>query len=290
MDGARLTPERMKMPPRCCVYTTLYGTFDTLPEQPVRQDSQLDFIAFVGDPTLVSETWTLRHLPPRIAADPVRSSRYPKLHPHLLLPEYQASLYIDCSVQLKHPPEALFEALLFGQTETMACLRHSHRDNVLDEVRAVLHLGYDDPDRCLQQLCAYADTGFRGTVPLTWSGVMLRFHHHPDVSGLMEAWWEHVLRFSRRDQLSFGYLAEKRGFSFAAHALDNEDSPWHRWPVPRERERAQWTPARPPPGADAFQMRLRDTIDEIAATLERSRMPREPAAPVFPETGELPVG
>ena len=278
MDSARLTQERMSEPPRCCVYTTLYGTLDTLPEQVVCQDSRLDFIAFVGDPALVSETWTLRHLPPRIPADPVRSSRYPKLHPHLLLPEYQASLYIDCSVQLKHPPEAIFDALLFGQTETLACLSHSHRDNLLDEVRAVLQLGYDDPDRCLQQLCAYADTGFQGTVPLTWSGLMLRYHHHPDVSGFMEAWWEHVLRFSRRDQLSFGYLAETRGFSFKAHALDNEDSPWHRWPVPRDRQRAPWRPATPLPPADEFQTRLRATIDEIAAMSDGTRRPPDALA------------
>ena len=256
---------------RSCVYTTLYGNLDSLPEQPVRQYSQLDFIAFVDDPGIVSNTWSLRQLPARIATDLSRSARYPKLHPHRLLPDYEASLYIDCTVQLQQPPEAIFENLLFGHSETMACLRHSHRDNVLDEVRAVLHLDYDDPDRCLQQLSDYARAGFRGLVPLTWNGMLLRFHHHPAVSSFMELWWEQVLRYSRRDQLSFGYLAEQRDFPFAAHAIDNEDSPWHRWPVPQDRVRAPWLPAPPPPGGDAFQVRLLDTINEIAARLDPSR-------------------
>jgi hypothetical protein len=198
----------VKQAPRCCVYTSLYGNLDDLPEQPVRAASNVDFIAFVGDPTRVSGTWTLRHLPPRLPGDPVRSARFAKLHPHLLLKDYDVSLYIDCTVLLKQPPEALFDALLFGRSETMACLRHSQRDNMPDEALAILDLGFDDPETCLRQLRAYADGGQQGTVALIWTGLLLRFHHRKKVVTMMERWWEHVLRYSRRDQLSFCYVAE----------------------------------------------------------------------------------
>jgi len=255
--------------PRRCVYTVLYGNTDTLPAQTVRGASALDFIAFIDDPAAAVPGWTCRLLPQRIPGDPVRSARYVKFHPHLLLPDYDASLYIDCTVRLRQPPEALFAALLDGHSETMACLAHSHRDCVLDEVRAVLTLGYDDAELCLRQMADYARAGWRGEVRLTWTGLLLRHHHHPQVIATMQMWWENVLRYSRRDQLSLAFVAERLGFTFAVHAFDNEDSPFHQWPVPRERARAPWQtelPTKlPGPDANGFAPSLLALIAELDA-------------------------
>jgi hypothetical protein len=259
---------------RSCVYTVIYGSTDRLHHQPVRAESSLDFIAFTDDPTAAWPGWTCRYLPQRVPGDPVRSSRYVKFHPHVLLPNYDASLYLDATVLLRQPPEVLFSTLLDGHTDTMACLAHSHRDCVLDEVRAVLSFGYDDPELCLRQMAAYARAGWSGAVQLTWSGLLLRHHHHPDVVAAMQMWWEQVLRFSRRDQLSFAFVAEHQGFPFIAHALDNEASPFHQWPVPRERVRAPWNPALPAftasnDGASDFQSRLVALLGELDASITR---------------------
>ncbi len=234
---------------RRCVYTALYGAHDQLPEQPVRAFSGLDFIAFVGDPAIRSETWEIRHLPALLPDDPVRSSRFPKLLPHRVLPEYDASLYIDCTVRLAQPPEALFADLLDGHSTTMACLRHHERFNVLDEALAVIELGYDDPAVCLAQVAAYRRAGLTGGVPMIWGGMLLRNHANPVVTACMERWFAHVLRYSRRDQLSFPYVAEELGFPFVAHPYSSLASPWHSWPHPRERSRAAWTamPSEPVP-------------------------------------------
>lgn len=256
---------------RRCIYTVLYGDRDRLLAQPVRAASGLDFIAFTDDPAADWPGWTSRTLPQRLPGDPVRSARYAKFHPHVLLPDYDASLYIDATVLLRQPPEALFAALLDGHADTMACLAHSHRACVLDEVRAVLGLSYDDPELCLRQMAVCAQAGWRGTVKLTWSGLLLRHHHHPRVVAMMQAWWEHVLRFSRRDQLSFAFVAEQQGFAFTAHPLDNEDSPFHQWPLPRERARAPWKPALPAaePGDDDFRARLLTLVAELDGEILR---------------------
>ncbi len=232
---------------RRCVYTALYGAHDQLPEQPVRGSSGLDFIAFVGDPAVRSETWEVRHLPALLPDDPVRSSRFPKLLPHRVLPEYDASLYIDCTVRLSQPPEALFADLLDGHSTTMACLSHHERFNVLDEALAVIEFGYDDPAVCLAQIATYRRAGLSGSVPMIWGGLMLRYHTEPAVVTCMERWFAHVLRYSRRDQLSFPYVAEELGFSFMAHPYSPVMSRWHSWPHPHERSRAAWVavPAEP---------------------------------------------
>jgi hypothetical protein len=227
---------------RRCVYTVLYGQYDCLPPQEVQERSGLPFIAFVDPESPPREVhgWTLRWLPPRLRGDPVRSARFVKLHPHLLLPEFEESLYIDCTVRLRVPPEAVFEAMLEGQARAMACCAHSHRTSVLDEVRAVIALGYDDPGVIRRQLEAYAAQGLGGTGPLVWSGMQVRRHHDPELVRFNTLWWEQVLRFSRRDQISFPFLAEQEGFEVTAHPIDNEESVLHCWPVPRTRARSPW--------------------------------------------------
>lgn len=238
---------------RRCVYTALYGAFDSLPPVPA---GGMPCIAFVDpdSPPAEAHGWTLRPLPPRVPGDTVRSARFAKLHPHLLLPEFDESLYLDCSVRLRQPPEAVFAALLDSQAAPMACCAHSHRSAVLDEVRAVLALGYDDPGLVRRQLEDYAAQGLRGGGPLIWTGMLARRHHDPALARFGTLWWEQVLRFSRRDQIAFPYLAEREGFAVAVHAIDNEDSPLHEWPVPRARTRAPWRPARaaPDPGLAAL--------------------------------------
>ncbi len=216
---------------RRVVYTVLYGQQNALVELPVRRDSAIDFIAFVDDPTLRSDTWTIRHLPPLLPTDIIRSSRFPKICAHRVLPDYDVSLYIDTKVRLTARPEEIFADLLEGQTSTMACLRHDSRATIDDEAEAIIGLGLDRADICRAQLAAYRRDGFAGTVPLTWSGMLLRYHHEPIVRETMERWFAQVLRYSRRDQISFPYVAEKSGLGFVAHPFSNRETKWHQWPV-----------------------------------------------------------
>ena len=267
--------------PRACVYTALYGTCDRLPEQQVRAASGLDFIAFVGDPALRSDTWQVRPLPPALPSDPVRSARYAKLMPHVLLPDYDVSIYIDCSVELLAPPEALLAALLDGRPEGFACLRHDLRDSIAAEARAVVELGLDDPVIVRDQLAAYLAAGYAGQGPLIWSGILLRRHLRPDVVTAMEMWWRHVLRYSRRDQVSFPYVAHTAKLAAAVHAHDASRSPWHRWPVPEGRSHASAYPVPPPPDGTAGGAALRATLawlERRDVILARARMAEAQAA------------
>ena len=194
---------------RRVVYTVLYGDGYALLEQPVRRESALDFIAFTGDPTVRSDTWTIRHLPALLPMDMSRSSRFPKICAHRVLPEYDVSLYIDTKVLLTAPPETILDDLLIGQSGSMACFRHDQRSTIAEEVEAVIQGGLDQADMCRAQLADYAADGYLGATPLTWSGLLMRFHNREEVKSAMDMWIAHVLRYSRRDQLSFSYIAEK---------------------------------------------------------------------------------
>src|SRR5665647_394091 len=86
--------------PRLCVFTTLIGQYEQLNEQPVAAQSGIPFLCLTDDPDLRSESWQIRPVSPVFGMDPIRSQRDFKLRPHLHLPDFDASIYIDNSVLL----------------------------------------------------------------------------------------------------------------------------------------------------------------------------------------------
>lgn len=216
---------------RACVYTALLGGYERLTEQPAALESSLDFVCLTDDPTLVSETWTVRLVEPLITRDPVRSQRALKIRAHASVPDYDVSLYIDNSILLKAPPEVTLTELLPSDT-ALALMAHGFRDTVADEFRAVVESGLDAAHRCEEQRAHYLETDPEClTLRPLKGGLLLRRHHDARVVAAMDLWLSHVLRYSRRDQLSLRYALRATGLEALVHELDNFGSPYHTWPV-----------------------------------------------------------
>lgn len=203
-------------------------------------ESEVDFLCFVDQPEVKSTTWQLRPFELPLPTDPGRGSRFAKLHPHRLVPEYEVSLYIDNSVLLTASPELIMTDLLPPEAD-FAGLLHSFRATVEDEFAAVVDSAFDAPWICVEQLAHYRSLDPESLLlrPLA-TGFMLRRHHEPKVISAMETWWMHILRYSRRDQLSFWIAARATGLVPHVHDLDIRQSKYQQWPrsTGRDRERA----------------------------------------------------
>jgi hypothetical protein len=214
---------------RSCVFTVIMGRYETLNEQPAAAVSGLDFICFTDDRSLQSASWDIRLVEPMFEMDAARSQRYVKLRPHQFLPEFESSLYIDNSVLLSKAPDAEIAAWLAHHD--LALCAHSFRASVEDEFREVALLGFDRRETLAEQLAHY-----RASVPEVlgqrpyWGGML--FRRHASASGILfsEIWTSHVLRYSRRDQLSINYALAKSGLKPNALMMDNHSSPIHTWP------------------------------------------------------------
>jgi hypothetical protein len=219
-----------------CVYTVLLGQYEQLNEQPVAHESDWRFICFTDDPTLTSTTWQVRLVEPLFAADLSRSQRQIKHLAHRFLPEHDVSLYIDNSVLMKVPPEEILAQ--WPLTSGFALCAHSFRETVLDEFLEVLRLGYDDQARLLEHLnhVQWHHPDVLAAKPM-WSGVMLRRHHEPKIKAAMELWFQHVLRYSRRDQLSSNLAFAQCDLKPDLVEESNLSSWCHSWPHVSGRDR-----------------------------------------------------
>lgn len=215
------------------VYTALTGSESVL-NDPFPPDCRgFERICFTDDLSIAPNGWTLVDLKPHYL-DPARESRRPKLLPHVFLPEFEWSLWIDNTIRLKiDPAEILRQHIDKGQD--FWCFRHPYRDCIYDEGEEVIRLGYDDERRVREQLDYYRQLEHPRHAGLASIGFLLRKHNEARICQLGAMWFEHVLRFSRRDQLSFNFVARRMGFDYGLFDGEITDNRFVTWPgYPRQ--------------------------------------------------------
>ena len=74
------------------------------------------------------------------------------------------------------------------------------------------------------QVKRYMEEGYPQDNGLTTNGIMFRNHKNPSIINLMEDWWLEIKHNSRRDQLSFDYIAWKNNFKIQYIPGDNRNN------------------------------------------------------------------
>jgi asparagine synthase (glutamine-hydrolysing) len=200
---------------RLVVYTALVGAKEMLANPlellppAASTDLDLDFVCITDQPKLQSPVWRMqligdRHLPPE------KLSRRPKAMPHLYFADAEHSLYIDNTVRLKRLPQAA--DLATARPHLFRAFRHATRKHPGEEAAAVAMLAYDDVDTVCGQMDFYAARRELASLgPLTTGTVLLRQHHATAVQCFGTLWWESILAFSKRDQLSIDFALAESG-------------------------------------------------------------------------------
>ena len=275
---------------RRVVYTCIMGGYEALMEQPVAADSGTDFVCITDDPTLRSEKWQIRTVESALPMDSARSSRAPKILAHRFLPDYDESLYVDNTVLLKEPPEMIFDELLPASAH-MGLVKHSFRGALEEEFHAVVEAGVDAPWVCDEQMDHYRSINPEVLGQQTiWCGMLLRRHQVPTVQRSMERWWEHVLRYSRRDQLSFPFVLSQSSASAVVHDIDNHQSRFHQWPLwrsggPRAARASVWNADTP--DLKGLKARIAELEDQLAGTEREVELLRGDLGRARARTAEL---
>lgn len=224
---------RVLSPPRRVVYTVLTGGYEALNELQVR-DPTVRAICFTDDPNLKSSTWDVVQIEPIFKSDPIRSQRLIKILGHPVLRQYEEWLYIDNTVRLLKIPSLILDDYLADSD--LAIPSHSFRKSMRAEFEAVKVRGLDAPSRLKEQLAHYQAHHLSSLeVQPLWNGIIARRPNH-DVEKWAEIWASHVLRYSRRDQLSVIVALEQTKTKFKRIEIDNRSSDFHEWPIHNQRK------------------------------------------------------
>lgn len=194
---------------RLVVYSALFGNYDEL-FVPSRELAQgCDFVMFSDQPN-IPPPWRRGPVAYAGPSNTLRS-RFYKLLPHRLFPQYEWSLYLDANVDLTVNPNELLERYCSLGSDFFV-FRHPKRVSIVEELAACIEGRKGSGERMTRQVAQYLESGFRHAFPMTENNVLLRRHNDPDLADLGEAWWEEVRTKSGRDQLSLPYVVEKKNY------------------------------------------------------------------------------
>ena len=195
------------------VYTCLIGNYDDVPCHNYVSDDW-DYILFTDNDELIKKGniyhWTVRKNPFN-ELDGTRNSRYAKINPHLVLSEYKYSFYLDANIIIND--KRVFDNLYkFIENDTkIANPLHPVRNCIYDEAKAVIEYFVEYSEIVKKQIAFLRSENYPKNNGLFENGLMFRQHNDPNIIKAQDLWWQMLLDYSKRDQLSGVYSFWKYG-------------------------------------------------------------------------------
>ena len=216
------------MTDRIAIYTCIVGGYDEL-RQPAVVPDGFDFICFVGMGEMTRGSigvWDVRELPMSFGSA-TYDARWAKTHPHELLPDYAASVWIDGNIAVLD--DALYEAVRakLASDVQYSGVPHPDRDCTYAEARKCYDMRYLTLWGLLGVWFYLWLCGLPRHAGLMESNLVFRRHQDPVVVAFDERWWRLILNLSRRDQLSLMLCLRKVGLRWDDRLLDGRNTRNH---------------------------------------------------------------
>ena len=195
-------------PKNIIVYTAITNVsnnYDKLKDQKNHNDGT-EFVAFLENP-INSKIWNSKQIHTTFS-DPNRNAKIHKILSHIYFPDKEYSLWIDGSIIIKFPFNISRLAEIYLSNCDIALFKHHERNCVYDEAKTCIARKLDDASTITKQIQKYARDGYPKNNGLSECTVLLRRHSN-EIKKFNEMWWEEISNGSKRDQISFDYVARK---------------------------------------------------------------------------------
>lgn len=194
------------------IYTCITGNYDQIINHNF-VSPDYDYVCFTDDipKNKKDYIWEFRSLQ-FDKLDHARNNRWHKLHPHLILPEYQESLYLDGNINIIN--KNFFQKIksLNYPLEFLRLGKHFSSKNLFDEFSACLKVPKDNIQLINLQLKKIKIEKFTDNYlnnRFFENNIILRRHNDQTCIKIMEEWWWWLENYSYRDQLSLTYVLWK---------------------------------------------------------------------------------
>ena len=191
--------------PTKAIYTCIVGGYDDV-LQPEVVDPSFDYLLFVPSGSRLPSSigvWQVREFG-YLGPDATTTSRYPKMNPHLLLSQYDYTLWMDGNLSIVD--RAFYDAVnvCIARGDIYAGVRHVLRDCVYDDAVSCVHAMRDDFCHIFRTVRFLLSEGFPRHYGLFENNIILR-RQDPKVSAFNAMWWQLFLDYPRRDQFVAPY-------------------------------------------------------------------------------------
>jgi hypothetical protein len=198
------------------VYTALFGAYDTQLLEMPHTTKEFDFICYTNMKHLKSDTWKMIYIDKDpVSGDNARSAYYYKTNPHKVLDKkYEVSVWVDSSInRLDLSKLSAMVDDFKNKSVSMFIEKHPGRKCVYQELKANIHYKKDDVDAMTKHVESYKSEGMPIDFGMVETGFQIRNHKDAELIEFQEALWHEITTKTRRDQLSWNYVAWKKSFT-----------------------------------------------------------------------------
>lgn len=197
------------------IYTAIFGGRDAINDSHVRTEGW-DYVLFTDNPELRSDFWDVRVVQSE-HDDPARAHKPYKLLPHIHLPEYKKSIWVDANLQLNSLSD--FDCLRCD----VAMFEHPYRDCIYEEAEFCSYLNLDNEETINRHVDFLRDCGYPRNNGLNCGGFIYR--DHKKCVKVYNMCFALTKAFSKRDQLSMMFSLWVNGMKYTeiiGSLLDNK--------------------------------------------------------------------
>ena len=180
-----------------------------------------DYVCFTDNQEHINQgqigIWEIRPLQFN-ELDNVRNNRWHKLNPHILFPEYGESIYIDPNINIL--TDFLFKLI---RKKNLPFLEPYHYLNtcIYQEYKDVLQAKLDKDSIILEEFELIKKEGMPKRYGFGENNLLYRKHNLPEIAAIDNEWWNMVVNYSKRDQLSLAYILWKHNIKIKKMTFKN---------------------------------------------------------------------
>lgn len=198
---------------KIAVYTSIFGGYDTILE-PYYVSDKCDYFIITDQKISEESIWkkiTVDNIEEFGEMDDYHKSKFCKMMPHILFPDYDYSIWVDGNVQIVADLVPLVDRME-GET-AMATFRNPLHNCIYTEKNFLICKNAANYEQLEEQINIYRNNGFPKHFGMREFSLIVRKHSDSLCQELMRQWWEQVNRYTMRDQISFPYILWKNNLS-----------------------------------------------------------------------------
>ena len=184
------------------IYTAIIGNYEELKE-PTAITPGFDYICFTDQP-LKSKVWQIRKIEVEPGLTPQRMARKIKILPHIFLPSYTFTFWLDASFQINCDLTKFVNYF----KPPLTCPAHPLRHCWLQEANSCIANKRGNAEDIARQRDDYKALEVPQARGIITSGLLMR-DNSTECIDMCNDWWAEVEKYSTRDQLAFARIGRE---------------------------------------------------------------------------------
>lgn len=197
------------------IYTAIFGKYDELKE-PKFVNPYCDYVVFTDQPVSPNSVWKkmdISIISGYNEMDAYHLSKIVKILPHLYFKDYEYSIWVDGTTTIIGDLVAYIDRM-DNHKKVIGMFDNPVHDCIYTEANFLIYYNRVPEKIIKKQINEYKAEGYPSHNGMFECTVIVRKHNDILCRKIMENWWEQIIKYSMRDQISFPYVLWKNKLGY----------------------------------------------------------------------------